>query len=97
MRAITHADVTAAARVLLAVPESHRLELCTRMLREAHWADQFVKRKGRVHRLWGNGTLRAAAYARRLGAEPDLGDRDYCSCLALVLDLVMARCWSALE
>lgn len=97
MRALVHADITAAARVLLAVPEPHRAALGARLLREAHWADHFVKRKGRVHRLWGNGTLRAAAYARPLAAEPMAGDQDYCSCLALVLDLVMGRCWSALE
>jgi hypothetical protein len=97
MRAIVHADIAATARVILAVPETERSALAQRMLREAHWADHFVKRTGRVHRLWGNGTLRAAAYRRRLAAEPDAGDREYCRCLALVLDLVIARYWSALE
>lgn len=97
MRAIMHADVTAAARVLLATPQEQRAQLCKRMLREAHWADNFVKRTGRLHALWGNGTLRGAAYARRLAPEPALGALDYAQCFALVLEHVIARTWSALE
>lgn len=97
MRAIHHSDITAAARVLLAVPEELRAELCQRMLREAHWADHFTKRTGRLHALWGNGSLRAAAHARRLAPEPATLAGEYGACMALVLDHVLLRSWSALE
>ena len=97
MRAIHHSDVTAAARVLLGMPVEMRESACARMLREAHWADHFTKRTGRVHQLWGNGSLRAAAYGRRLVPEPAALSAEYCNCLMLVLDHVIARRWSALE
>ena len=97
MRAILHSDVRAATRVLLAVPPALRRSLCQRMMREAHWADGYVKRIGKTHSLWGNGTLRASANTRRLGPEPAVGAQEYAHCLAIVLDLVMTRSWSTLE
>ncbi|WP_323764909.1 hypothetical protein [Marinovum sp.] len=84
MRPVLHGDVTAAARALLMVPESAREALCHRMIEEADFADRYAKRLGRPHRLWGNGTLMAAARARPLADEPALGEARYCRCLEQV-------------
>ncbi|MFC6637846.1 hypothetical protein [Sulfitobacter sediminilitoris] len=55
------------------------------MLREAEWADRFTQRLGKVHPVWGNGTLSDAASRRPLAFEVPLDDPEYCACLALVL------------
>lgn len=93
MRPILHGDVTAAARALLLVPETAREALCRRMIEEADFADRYAKRLGRPHRLWGNGTLMAAARARPLAEEPALGEERYCRCLELVFRQLLA--WRA--
>lgn len=91
MRPLLLSDVTAAARALLAVPEVGRHALCARLLREADWADRYARRLGKVHPLWGNGTLKAAAFRRVLAAESTFDDLAYCSCFELVLTCLADR------
>lgn len=93
MRRVLHGDVTSLARVLLRVPPGRRAALCARVLQEADWADRHVRRLGRVHPLWGDGTLMSAARKRALADEPELSDPAYCSCLELVF-ATLAR-WRA--
>ncbi|MGB3147952.1 MAG: hypothetical protein WBA91_09395 [Paracoccaceae bacterium] len=57
MRAVTYADIIAAARRLWALEESERSALMSLSLSRAHAADLYRKRTGRVHPFWGNGTL----------------------------------------
>ncbi len=89
MRPVLHGDVTAAARALLLVAPEAREALCRRMIEEADFADRYAKRLGRPHRLWGNGTLMAAARARPLADEPGLGEERYCRCLETVFRLLL--------
>ena len=93
MRPVLHGDVTAAARALLMVPVAARETLCQRMIEEADFADRYAKRLGHPHRVWGNGTLMAAARARPLAEEPALGEESYCRCLEMVFHTLLA--WRA--
>ncbi|WP_267139209.1 DUF7742 family protein [Anianabacter salinae] len=86
-----HGDVVAAARVLKGVPGSLRAALLVRLLRQTEAADRFRRAQGRLHPLWGDGSLMAAALARRPGPEPHLDDADYCDCLALVFTALARR------
>jgi hypothetical protein len=85
MRTVLLSDVSAAARVLLGVPKFQRARLCARMLREADHADRYLRKQGKLHPKWGNGTLLAVARTRPLSSEPSFDDVDYCSCFELVL------------
>ena len=91
MRPVLHGDVAAAGCALLRVDPAARKDLIVRMMDEAEAADQFRLKTGRAHPVWGNGTLMAAAMARPRASEPFLGDPDYCSCMALVFDTLLAR------
>tara|TARA_R110002110_G_scaffold194901_20_gene404124 strand:- start:1175 stop:1465 length:291 start_codon:yes stop_codon:yes gene_type:complete len=91
MRRVLGSDVTAAARALRAVPSERRAALCARLFQEADWADRYTRRLGRVHVLWGNGTLMAAACARRLAAEQDFADTEYCDCFHMVISALVER------
>ena len=69
----------------MGVPPGRR-ELLSRMLvREADCADRFVRRLGKLHPLWGNGTLYGAASRRALAPEVSFDDPEYCRCLVLIL------------
>lgn len=85
MRPILHGDVSNAARALLHVPRPLRQDLCARMIREAEAADVYARTSGRLHPLWGNGSLMAAARKRMLADEPSFDDAEYCACFELVL------------
>jgi len=84
-----HGDVVAAARVLFAQPSEQRQTLIGRLLREAGWADAYRRSVGRVHPIWGDGSLLTAALLRRPPPEPQLSDSDYCTCLAEVFDALI--------
>ena len=91
MRPLRPADVMAAARALLSAPTAVRPELMRRMMVEADMADSYRRRLGRVHRIWGNGTLASAALVRPLAAWQKPDDSDLLECLALVTDALLVR------
>ena len=91
MRRILHGDVTSAARALLAVPQDDRGALMSQIMTSARYADCYVKRFGRVHSEWGNGSLMAAARQHPLAGEPSLSDKAYCTCLVMVLSQIIAE------
>lgn len=91
MRPVLHGDVSSAARALLRVPEAQRRGLCQRMIKEAETADDHVRRFGKLHPLFGNGSLMSAARKRLLAAEPGFDDLAYCACFELVLRCLIAR------
>ncbi|HHL22098.1 MAG TPA: hypothetical protein ENJ52_11310 [Aliiroseovarius sp.] len=91
MRRVLPGDVTAAACVLLAQAAEARPRTLARMLAEAETADAYRLETGRLHPLWGNGSLRAAALTRPRADEPYWDDPDYAACMALVFKALVAR------
>ncbi|MHA6262170.1 DUF7742 family protein [Arenibacterium sp. CAU 1754] len=91
MRPVLHGDVSSAARALLNVPPADRAALCHRLLREAEEADRYVARVGRLHPIWGNGSLMSAARKRVLANEPTFDDAEYCGCFEMVLQALVLR------
>ncbi|RBW60294.1 hypothetical protein [Ruegeria sp. A3M17] len=85
MRPVLHGDVSSAARALLNAAPADRERLCTRMINEAELADIYVGQTGRLHPLFGNGSLMAAARTRSLVDEPSFDDFQYCQCFEMVL------------
>lgn len=85
MRPFLHGDISAAARALLAVPSLERDRLCARMIAEAELADRHARATGRLHPLYGNGSLMAVARSRALPDEPGFDDLQYCQCFEIVL------------
>lgn len=91
MRPVLYCDVSAAARVLMRVPQAHREERCAGMIERAQVADRFVKRLGRIHPVWGNGTLLAVARRHPIGPEPSFDDAAFCDCFEMVLKQLRLR------
>jgi len=85
MRPVLHGDISAAARALLGAPPKDRNRLCEKMIAEAELADRYVGQTGKLHPLFGNGSLMTAARNRRLADEPNFDDIQYCQCFELVL------------
>lgn len=85
MRPLLHGDISSAARVLLRVPEEFRDRLCAKMIREAESAHEYALRTGRLHPLFGNGSLMSAARKRVLANEPGFDNVDFCRCFEMVL------------
>ncbi|GAB4269144.1 MAG: hypothetical protein Kow0013_20490 [Pararhodobacter sp.] len=91
MPPVTLTDLSAAARVLLAVPESRREAALAALLARAALADRTRRETGRLHPVYGNGTLMAAALAHPRADPASPGDSDYLACLAAVIDAILAR------
>lgn len=89
MRPVLHADVVAAARVLLTLPVEKRRAKMREMLEQAAVADVFRKRLKRGHPIWGNGCLMAAASRHKMLPERFLDDPDYCNCLIDALQTLL--------
>lgn len=70
MRRVLLGDLTAAAAHLAALPPALRPGAMTRLLQEAHAAHRYMRRMGRPHPLWGDGSLMARALAAGSGAVP---------------------------
>jgi len=77
----------------MSVPEAQRPALMRALLDEAHRADRFRLRFGRVHPRLGNGTLMASAMARTQAEGAGPGDGAYLTALAQAIDCVLEwRC-----
>ncbi|TMV14545.1 hypothetical protein [Arenibacterium halophilum] len=85
MRPVLHGDVVDAARALLAATPEARPSLCRAMFRRAELADRYLRRHGRLHPRWGNGTLMSAARRHMLAPEPTFDDGPYRQCFIMVL------------
>ncbi len=53
-------------------------------------ADEFVLKYGKLHPVFGNGSLMASARKRQLVPEPDFDNSDYCECFVVVLNELLA-------
>ncbi|MCH2093515.1 MAG: hypothetical protein MK160_00185 [Rhodobacteraceae bacterium] len=90
MRPVLHGDLTVAARALLAAPAETRRDLVDRIIEDANAAHQHLFQTGRVHPVWGTGSLMTSARRFDLAHEPRLDDPDYASCLITVLQRITA-------
>ena len=91
MRPVLHGDVTSVARALLLVAAEARRGLCKQIFEQADQAEVHVRRYGRLHPFYGNGSLMAAARRYGVADEPTFDDAEYCRCFALVLHRLLRR------
>ncbi|MQQ06960.1 hypothetical protein GFB49_00680 [Epibacterium sp. SM1979] len=82
-------DVSAVARALLLVGADSRRGLCRQIFAGAALAFQHVEDHRRLHPVWGDGTLNAAARRFPLAPEPGFEDRDYAAATQMVLAVLM--------
>ena len=85
MRMALHGDVIAATLVLWTLPAGRQEAVLAAILEEADLADRVRKRLGRGHPVFGSGSLMEVARRRARPEEPFLDDREYLSCLLMVL------------
>lgn len=90
MRAVLHQDIVALARCLLVLPTSERGRAARHMVALTSRADCFRMQEGRVHPLYGNGTLSSCCQSAPKAAERRLDDPDYGECLIRALEAVLA-------
>lgn len=84
-------DLHHVAQVVQGVPPEAREATCLHLMWCAHVADKYLKKIGKVHPLWGDGSLRSVALADSKGAvRPDLS-HDMLDCFALVSKVLAAR------
>lgn len=92
MRGLTHGDVVAAASLLRIRPRETWDATIDRLLDQAHAADAYRKRLGRIHPRWGNGSLMSAVLCETtVWPEQRLSDTDYVEALAAVLLALVHR------
>ncbi|HGG06649.1 MAG TPA: hypothetical protein ENK28_14415 [Aliiroseovarius sp.] len=91
MRPVLHGDISASACVLYLVPPAERGRVLRDMLAEADLADQFRRRTGKGHPLWGDGSLMSVALARPYAREPVLDNPDYAACMAMIFEALVDR------
>ncbi|KMK67700.1 hypothetical protein [Puniceibacterium sp. IMCC21224] len=91
MRPVLFGDMVSATRALLCAPVGRRWLLARSMLDEADAADRYLRRLGRAHPRWGNGTLMARASRLPLAPEPGFQNADYVECLILMLEALRRR------
>ncbi len=86
MRGLTHGDVVAAASLLRTTPRETWDATVDRLLDQAHAADVYRKRLGRLHPRWGNGSLMSMVLCESsVWPESRFSDSDYVEALAAVL------------
>lgn len=90
MRAVGLMDLYHAARAVQVVCPEKRERACAQLIWQAHVADKYVKRLGKLHPLWGDGSLRAVAC--RYFKEETRGkiSTDLLACVSIVA-LALAR------
>ena len=90
MRRVLLCDAVSVARVLLALAPDLRPLALRRIWAEAGAAEAYRRRTGRMHPIWGDGSLSAAALRRPAVQEPRLDDTEYLDCLIAVLTRLRA-------
>ncbi len=89
MRQIGLTDLYHAARVVQTAPEAARNDTCAELFWQAHVADKYVKRLRKLHPVWGDGSLRAAALAQSNRPGSTVVTPDLHRCLMIVLCAVL--------
>ncbi|WP_299559707.1 hypothetical protein [uncultured Sulfitobacter sp.] len=84
-------DLHHAARAVQMVPPPARRAFSDGLLMRAHAADKYVKRLRKLHPLWGDGSLRAAALACAQADDSAPHDPSLRGCYHLVLQSIDCR------
>lgn len=88
LRPVLPGDISCTARALLAVPANARAGFLSSIMEGAAIAADHLQAMHRLHPVWGNGSLMAAARRFPLADEPDFSNPDYCRCTVLVLEAI---------
>lgn len=91
MRQIGLSDLFHAARAVLSVPPSQRNALCESLLWRAHVADKYVKRLGKLHPEWGDGSLRGVVMRCYVAEDAPRETGALCMGLQVVLTALKQR------
>jgi hypothetical protein len=89
MRQPVLAELSLAARVLLAVPRRQRWRKALRLLQEVQEADTYWEQTGRCHPEFGDGSLMARCHRLSPQAEPMADDPDFLTSLIAVSRAVL--------
>ncbi len=84
-------DLHHAARAVQGAPRERREAACFHLIWRAHVADKYVKRLQKLHPLWGDGSLRAAALADLDGMAHWIMSPDILDCFALVSRVLVEK------
>lgn len=84
-------DLHYAARVVQCFPSAQQEWACLDLIWRAHVADKYVKRLHKLHPLWGDGSLRAAALTDLVKWETAFMPSEMLSGIALVLSVLAQR------
>ncbi len=90
MRAVLHQDLIALAGCLLRIPPPERPSFANLQIKLADAADRYRARTGRVHPIFGNGTLASSCVRVPNAAERRLDDTDYADCMIKALEAIVA-------
>lgn len=95
MRPVLVGDVFSLAARLAQFPQADRHDHCLRLLQETEAADKYRKKLGRIHPLWGNGSLmgRVGCGAYSCASGPAFQSEEFCACVGEVL--VCLQVWRA--
>jgi len=91
MRRVHLGDVIAAARALAHCPAADRPQLADLLIRQADAAHRYMKRMGRPHPMWGNGSLESRAGGLGFAQGLDLGQSAHLAAMAQVASALAAR------
>ena len=86
MRPILPPDLDLLTRVLLPLPVEKRAGAISIMLNAADLADRYRKRTGRLHPVYGDGSLLSVALQQGPLTVGPFADAGYCAALGNVLD-----------
>ncbi|RYH03366.1 hypothetical protein EU805_06480 [Salipiger sp. IMCC34102] len=91
MRPLGWLDLDAGVRCLLGRPQARQIGVADDLLRQADAADRYRKRMGYRHKVFGDGSLSAAAQG--LGMVPVAArlDAEYLRALGVVLERIERR------
>lgn len=90
MLPVLHGDVVAVARALMPMDMVQRAGFVRRLINGAELAHDFRRNIGQLHPVWGDGSLEVAANHFVQVPEPYLDDSQYCHCMMIVFEELLA-------
>ena len=98
MRRVLEVEVKAIAVALTKLSSGERRRMCNLWIHQAHWSHKYMKKHGKPHPVWGNGSLLQAVHIRTLD-DFVFSNAEHCSAMETVLNCLaeqkisgLARC-----